>query len=100
MERRLDGWFYRIRFASIWSNRQIEIPRSVWISTKVAGRSNAGRFQPNPAELTLAEVEEGYTPAGTSVTCLPKTWAAYRALYNSGQRVVLEYTVGPAQVLE
>jgi mono/diheme cytochrome c family protein len=66
----------------------------------LAGWAYAGRFQPNPDELTLPEVEAGYTPPGTSVTRLPKAWAAYRGLYTSGQRVVLNYTVGSVQVLE
>ncbi|MEO1998077.1 MAG: DUF6797 domain-containing protein, partial [Planctomycetaceae bacterium] len=65
-----------------------------------AGWARGERFQPRPAEYTLPDVEQGYTPAGKSIVHLPKDWAHYRGLYTSGQRVVLSYSVAAAGVLE
>lgn len=74
--------------------------RSFFSTPNVAGWAKGVRFEPRPEEKTLVEVERGYTADGTSVTHLPRDWAAYRGLYLSGDRVVLSYTVGNADVLE
>lgn len=73
---------------------------TVYYTSKVAGWANAGRFKPEPHEITLPDVEEGYTGKGSSVTHLPKDWAAYKGLYLHDDRVVLSYTVGSSEVLE
>ena len=65
---------------------------------KIAGWGKAGRFQPEPLEITLPEITI-YKP-GTSETRLPKDWAHYKGMFTSGKRVVLSYTVGPTDVLE
>ena len=65
----------------------------VYSTDKLAGWAKQGRFQPQPNEITIPEIEQGYTAAGSSATHLPKDWAAYHGLYTSGQRVVLSYSV-------
>ena len=72
----------------------------VFITPKLAGWAKQGRFHPTPQEITLHEVERDYTSPGSSVTSLPRDWAAYRGMYLSGKRVVLSYTVGNTDVLE
>jgi mono/diheme cytochrome c family protein len=72
----------------------------VYSTDKLAGWAKQGRFQPQPNEITIPEIEQGYTAAGSSATHLPKDWAAYHGLYTSGQRVVLSYSVGATEVLE
>ena len=72
----------------------------MFTTPRAAGWAKGDRFQPEPNEFTLPEVENGYTSPGSSIVHLPRDWAAYRGLYTSGQRVVLSYSVSGTDVLE
>ncbi len=104
----------RLRISAAWQGEfvqfgprrfgLVERPRVggklVFATPKIAGWANDGRFVPEPDEITLTSVEQGYVAPGSSVVHLPKDWAHYRGLYLSGKRVVLSYTVADAEVLE
>ncbi len=53
-----------------------------------------------PAGLAWAKNGKFDDPRKVKFGPLPKDWAKYRGLYMHGKRVVLSYTVGPANVLE
>lgn len=104
----------RLRFSAAWTGgflkldgrrfgliRRPQAAGDVFYSTpKTAGWANGERFDTAPKEITLPQVEEGYCPPGSSVLHLPASWAKYRGLYTSGERIVLSYTVGETNVLE
>lgn len=101
----------RLRISAAWTGDFLQFeprrfglirpPRAAgkytFVTDKLAGWAKQGRFQPEPAEITIPEA--GY-PANTSETHLPKDWAHFKGMYTSGPRVVLSYTVGAVQVLE
>lgn len=104
----------RLRLSAAWTGRFLNFesrrfglirhPSSagqlVWTTPKIAGWAWQDRFQPEPAEITHVDVEQGYTAPGSSVVHLPHHWARYHGFYPAGERVVLSYSVGSTQVLE
>ena len=98
------GWtgdFLRLgarRFGLI--DRPVVAGKLAFSTPRIAGWAKGERFQPEPAETTQLEVEQGYAAAGSTVVHLPRDWAAYQGLYTSGQRIVLSYSVGKTAVLE
>ncbi len=104
----------RLRISAAWTGEFLQFgPRRFGIierpavaghvfftTPKVAGWAYENRFLPEPHEITLPDVEQGYTAPGSSVVHLPQEWAAYRGLYTSGNRVVLSYSVGSTDILE
>ena len=104
----------RLRISAAWTGDFLEFdarrfglvrpPRAAgeisFSTEKMVGWAKDGRFLPKPDEITIPEIEKGYTALGSSETHLPKDWAAYRGLYTSGKRVVLSYSVGNTDVLD
>ena len=102
----------RMRVSAAWTGEFLEFSarrfgltqppkaagKTFYTTAKMAGWAKDGRFHPNPYEITDTSIA-GYKE-GTSETRLPKDWAYFKGLYPSGNRVVLSYSVGSADVLE